>query len=268
LAPSDPETVAVYRDSSFVLDEHDRAVGAILIADAIIEHCDRAWARSRDLESATPKERWRAIASIHDTFPDIWRHLDRARKVLASRGVTTAGYDDLRPNARRAASNPGLDGSKAVDAAAFDDAKRAVSELKLAVSGADWDAIEARTQGLVKAPIGRRGRQRFAFAGSLAAFVTGTLVWTFAMLPHGEARAAGTMAGELRLVSEQRKLQIVMRESELSGRCLPTPAHELVQLLVQDNQRTKATLFSVGYVLNCGVDPVVLHWMTAPAPKH
>jgi hypothetical protein len=256
----------VYRDSSFVLDEHDRAVGAVLIADAILEYCERALTRSRDLES-TPKERWRAIASIHDAFPDIWRHLDRARKVLASRGVNTAGYDDLRPNARRAASNPGLDGSKAFDAVALDDVMRAVSELKLAVSGADWDAIEARTQGLVKAPIGRRARQRIAFAGSLAAFVTGTLLWTFAMMPHREARAKGTMAGELRLVTEQRKLQIVMREAELGGRCLPAPAHELVQLLVQDNQRQKATMFSMGYLLNCGIDPVVVHWMTAPAPK-
>jgi hypothetical protein len=262
--------MGVYRDSSFVLDEHDRAVGAILIAEAIVDHCDRAWARSRDVENTTPKQRWRAIATIHDTFPDTWRHLDRARKVLAARGVNTAGYDDLRPHARRAATSiPHRDAAGSVDGAAFDDIKRAVGELKLAVSGADWVAIEARTQGLVKAPIGRRTRQRVAFAGSLAAFVTATLVWTFAMMSHGaEARAAGTMAGELRLVTEQRKLQIVMREADLGGRCLPPQAHELMQMLVQDNQRLKATMFSVGYLLNCGADPVVLHWMTAPGPGH
>jgi hypothetical protein len=262
------ETKGVYRDTSTVVDEHDRAVGAILIGEAIVDECERTWQRVQDETTATPKQRWRAIGALHDTFPDIWRHLDRARRVLASRGIHTAGYDDLRPQARRAASNPGLDGSEAFDAAALDDVRRGIAELKLALPGADWDGIEARTQGLVRVPLPRRARQRITFAGSLAAFVIATLAWTFSMLPHSEARAAGTMAGDLRLVTEERRLHIIQRESDLGGRCLPAPAHELVQLLVQDDQRLKATMFSIGYLLHCGADPVVVHWMTAPGRHH
>jgi hypothetical protein len=250
----------VYRDATNALDEHDRAVAALLIGEALTDECDRAWARWRDEETATPTERWRAIREIHDTFPDIWRHLDRARRVLASRGINTAGYDELRPHARRAASNPGLDGSEAFDVAALDDVKRGLAELKLALPGADWAAIETRTQGLVKLPLSRKWRQRLTLGGGAVAFVA-TIASLFMVLPHQEARAAAaSMETELRLVSAQRKLQIVQLEADLSGRCLPPPAHELTKLLVQDGQRLEAATFASIYTLHCGEDPLVIHW--------
>ena len=253
-------TQRVYRDAANSLDEHDRAVGAILIGEALLYECDRAWARWRDEETATPAERWRAIREIHDTFPDIWRHLDRARRVLASRGVNTAGYDELRPHARRAASNPGLDGSEAFDVEALDDVKRGLAELKLALPGAEWAAIEARTQGLVRLPLSRKWRQRLTLGGSAAAFVA-TIAWLFSILPHHEARAASaSMETELRVVSEQRKMQIVQLEWNLSGRCLPPQAHDLTKLLVQDGQRLEAATFATIYTMHCGEDPLVIHW--------
>ncbi|HUJ57683.1 MAG TPA: hypothetical protein VLX92_04310, partial [Kofleriaceae bacterium] len=151
----------MYRDLSTDLDERDRAVGAILMGEALVDGCERAVARAGG-ESTPPPERWRAIAHVHDAYLDIWRHLDQARRVLADRGANTMAYDELRPNVRRAATNPGLDGERAVDCDALEDARRAIGELKLAVPGADWDAIDARTQGLVNAPLGHRAKHRLA----------------------------------------------------------------------------------------------------------
>src|SRR5439155_13071085 len=131
---------------------------------------------------AAQHDRWRAIADAHDAYPEIWRYFDRARRVLAQRGANTASYDELRPNARRAATDPGLDGERAIDTAALDDARRALEALKLAVPGADWDAIAARTQGLVRAPLVRRRRQRLAVAGVIGAFALAVVVWLVAAL--------------------------------------------------------------------------------------
>ncbi|HEY1556656.1 MAG TPA: hypothetical protein VGF94_17595 [Kofleriaceae bacterium] len=259
----------MYRDASIALDEHDRAVGAILIGEALREECDRAWVRSRDLETTSPRQRWRAIVEIHDLVPEIWRHLDRARKVLATRGANTAGYDELRPNAQPTASNPGLDGERAIDEAAIDDAKRGLAELKLAAPGADWAAIEARTQGLVRIPFRRKHRQRLSFAGGAAAIAFAASAWLFAIAPaHGEVIKHANMASELRLVTEQRKLQIDVLIANVGERCTPAGAHELMRLLVLDGRNEDARTFAAGYIAHCGEDPVVVHWAKAPHPKH
>src|SRR3954470_1938214 len=76
------------------LDERDRAVGAILIGESLIAACDRA----RVVGVAGTAEGWRAIQDAHDAFPEIWRQFDRARRVLAQRGVNVGGYDELRPH--------------------------------------------------------------------------------------------------------------------------------------------------------------------------
>jgi len=141
----------MYRDTADAADEHDRAVGAILIGEALIADCERA-AASKPISPDNPMVEstvhWRAIADAHDAYPEAWRHFDRARKVLANRGANTAAYDELRPHARRAVTKAG---DTNIDQQALDDARRAVAELKLAVPGADWAAIAARTDGLVHA---------------------------------------------------------------------------------------------------------------------
>ena len=53
-------------------------------------------------DSLSHRDRWRKITDIHDTYPQIWQHLDRARDVLVKRGGNTLRYDELRPKARRA----------------------------------------------------------------------------------------------------------------------------------------------------------------------
>ena len=259
----------MYRDASIALDEHDRAVGAILIADALREECDRAWARSRDLEGASARERWRAIVEIHDTVPEIWRHLDRARRVLAVRGANTAAYDELRPNAQPTASNPGLAGERAIDEAALDDAKRGIAELKLAVPGADWDAIETRTQGLVKVPLSRRRRQRLAIVSAAVTVSIAMFAWLYAVVPaHAETPRPAGMASELRLVAEQRKLKIDILIAGLGERCIPSDVHDLMRLLVLDGRTDDARAFANGYTSRCGDDPVVAHWAKAPHAHH
>jgi hypothetical protein len=258
----------VYRDTSQELDEHDRAVGAILIGEAIIDDCDRAFIRARDHHEAPQQERWRAIADVHDAYPEIWRHLDRARRVLANRGANTAAYDELRPHARRAAVDPGLDGERALDSAAFDDARRALEELKLAVPGADWDAIAARTQGLVRAPlVARKRRQRLAVAGVIGVFAIAVTGWLFAIIPEHRQSRREAMRDELRVVDQQRKLKIVALEGGLGARCAPDEAHELMRLLVLDGRGLDARAFATDYTSRCGTDSVIDHWAHAPLPR-
>ena len=132
----------MYRDSAQLLDEHDRVVGAILIGEALTDYCDHA-AHLVEIPATAANDRWRAVHEVHDTYPEIWRHLDRARGELARRGGNTIAYDDLRPHVKRAAT----DSEAKVDGEALDEAKRAIAELKLAVPGADWKAIAARTAG-------------------------------------------------------------------------------------------------------------------------
>src|ERR1700733_6981607 len=165
----------MYRDAANELDEHDRGVSAILIAEALIDDCERAVARIRQPAAAPVQDRWRAMHEVHDAYPEIWRHLDRGRRVLAARGANTAAYDELRPLARRAPEavapvHEGDDPTPEIDSGTLDDARRALAELKLVVPGADWSAIEARTAGLVRAPLGRRYRHRLLVAMVVSGF--------------------------------------------------------------------------------------------------
>jgi hypothetical protein len=256
----------VYRDSAHELDEHDRAVGAILIGEALLDECDRATAIAGAPATASPQDRWRAIGDAHDAFPEVWRHLDRARRLLASRGSNTAEYDEMRPQVRRAASDPGLDGERALDTAALDDARRACAALKLALPGADWDAIAARTQGLVRAPLSRRRRDRIVLAGLIGCFAIAFAGWLFAIVPEHKRDPREIMRDELTVVAQQRKLKIVSLQGELGERCEAQPAHELMRLLVLDGRGTDAHAFASGYLARCGDDPVVDHWDHAPLP--
>jgi len=257
----------MYRDGAQTLDELDRAVGAMLVGEALIDECDRAAVRSKTEHEE--RDRWRAIADVHDTYPEIWRHLDRARRVLAQRGTNVTGYDELRPRVRRAASDPGLDGERALDPRALDDARRAVEELKLAVPGADWAAIAARTQGLVRAPlVARRRRQRLAVAGVLSLFALAVGGWLVAIVPEHKQSRREAMKQELVVVDQQRKLKIVALEGGLGERCAPDEARELMRLLVLDGRGLDARSFASGYTARCGDDSVIEHWAHAPLPHH
>src|SRR6187549_3744715 len=128
----------MYRDSVNAIDEHDRAVGAILIGESLIAQCERAVDTFRNPHA---HDRWRAAREIHDDYPEIWRQLDRARSVLASRGANTAAYEEIRPNVKPSLAVPSATQDTEIDIEALDDARRAVAELKLAVPGADWKAI-------------------------------------------------------------------------------------------------------------------------------
>src|SRR5262245_32067369 len=123
----------MYRDTATALDEHDRAVGAILIGEALVAQCERNVGRARDQRLSHTHDRWTAMREIHDDYPEIWRQLDRARAVLAARGANTAGYEELRPHVRPTLALPSEKHETALDPEALDDARRAIAELKLAV---------------------------------------------------------------------------------------------------------------------------------------
>jgi len=193
--------------------------------------------------------------------------LDRARRVLARRGGNTARYDEMRPHARRAASDPGLDGERAVDTSALEDARRALEELKLAVPGADWAAIATRTQGLVRAPlVAKKRKQRLAIAGVLAGFSLAVAGWLVAIVPVHHRSRREVMRDELRVVDQQRKLKIVSLAGGLGDRCAPDEAHELMKLLVLDGRGLDARAFASDYTARCGTDSVIDHWAHAPLP--
>lgn len=257
----------MYRDTSQALDEHDRAVGALLIGEALIDDCDRAAVRARGGAAADAHARWRAIADVHDTYPEIWRYLDRARRVLATRGANTAAYDELRPHAARAATDSESEG-ESLDTRALEEARRALEQLKLAVPGADWDAIAARTEGLARSPLARRRRQRAALAGVIGVCAFVFVGWLIAIVPEHKQSQREVMRGELHVVEQQRKLKIATLTGALDQRCAPAEAHELVRLLVQDGRGGDARTFADDYTGRCGEDPVIDHWAHAPRPGH
>jgi hypothetical protein len=253
----------MYRDSANALDEHDRAVGAILIGEALIDHCERAGSVIQNT-STERNERWRTLIGVHDTYPEIWRHLDRARGVLASRGANTATYDDIRPLARRAPTN--AEGTR-VDRGALDSARRAVEELKLAAPGADWLAIQRRTNGLVELPLSRAKNQRTALVAIATLFITVVAAWGVGMIPERKVNRREAMRRELSEVTLQRKVRIEAVRVELGLSCDVERARELTKLLVMDGRRPEARAFGFGYLGRCGDDSVVDNWSNAPDPK-
>jgi hypothetical protein len=256
----------MYRDEATALDEHDRVVGAILIGEALMDSCERAVVRTLKPDPALPHDRWRAVAELHDTFPEVWRHLDRARRLLAGRGANTIAYDELRPHARRAPTRN--DETASIERAAFDDVKRAIAELKLAVPGADWDGIEARTQDLVDVPLSRRRRNRVIAAGVIAAFGFALVTWFYAIMPNHKTPPAEVMHRELHQIQLERKLDIEALNVSLGARCDLDRARRLVKQLVLDGRGPDAANFTTTYVSRCGDDAVLEHWAHAPRPHH
>lgn len=252
----------MYRDSANALDEHDRAVGAILISEVLIDECEKARVsiRATDVDR---NERWRTITDVHDTYPEVWRHLDRARSLLATRGANTASYDEMRPHAKRAPTNAeGTD----IDKDAIEDARRAVEDLKLAVPGADWAAIRRRTAGLLHAKLARPRGQRTIVVALLALFVMALSAWFISIIPERKVDRREAMRRELSEVASQRKVRIELTRFELGLDCNVERARELTRLLALDGRTVEARAFGLDYISRCGDDSVVDNWAHAPAP--
>jgi len=270
-----PNTRAgMYRDASPTVDERDRAVGAILIGEALIASCERA--RSIGDRDRHRPDAWRAIRDAHDEFPEIWRSLDRARHELARRGINVIGYDELRPTVQTRLATAGDSGDGMhVDPKALDDARRGVDLLKLAVPGADWAAIEHRTSGLVAAPLARRKHQRVALAAFAVPVTLALLAWISSRIPRADAEAAAAMRRSLAELAKQRELvdiasqrraKIVELQRAVDDQCKPPEAHELARQLVLDGRVEDVRQFAVDYTARCGEDPVVANWARAPRP--
>jgi len=253
----------MYRDSANLLDERDRAVGAILISEALIDHCEHAGTVIRN-KATERNERWRTLIGVQDTYPEIWRHLDRARSLLAHRGANTASFDEMRPYARRAPTNPeGTD----LERSAIDDARRAVEELKLAAPGADWNAIEKRTAGLVDLPLSRAKHQRSLIIAVATLFIAVIAAWGIGMIPERKVNRRAAMRRELTEVALERKVRIDVVRFGLGTLCDTERARELTKLLVMDGRAAEARTFGVGYIQRCGDDSVVDNWAHAPDPN-
>jgi hypothetical protein len=252
----------MYRDEANAVDEHDRAVGAILIGEALIAQCERSADRIRDPHAP---ERWRAMREIQDDYPEIWRQLDRARQVLAARGANTQAYEDMRPHVRRSVTALREEQIEVIDRDALEDARRAIAELKLAVPGADWKAIAKRTHDLVEMPELRRD-QRFAVAGIVSFVTLAILTWFLSSIPEKKVDEREVMRHELTEVALQRKVKIQYLQLAIGNRCDPPIAHEYVKLLVMDGRHETANTFADDYLGRCGEDTVVENWANAPRP--
>lgn len=255
----------MYRDAKTALDERDRAVGAILIGEALIATCERA----QVIGEAHGPDAWRAIRDAHDDFPEIWRSLDRARQVLATRGLNVTGYDELRPHVRTQLATGGADtdaDAVRVDPVALDDARRAANELKLAVPGADWTAIEQRTRGLVRAPLLRHRRNRLIVGAFVVPFLIAAVGWTSMLVPRKRPDPRAVLRRELAEITWLRRMKIMELASSLGDRCELAQARELARELVMDGRGVEAGRFGASYTVRCGEDPVVVHWANAPLP--
>jgi hypothetical protein len=252
----------VYRDSVSRPDEHDRAVGAIQIADGLIVDCLAALTR---LRGSDKPERWAAARALHDQFPEIWTQLDTARRVLAGRGANTTGYDELRRHVNPVLSVSHLDGSHEIDGSGLDDARRGLDELKLSMPGADWRAIDARTKGLVRTSI-VRGGQRVVAAGVFAAFAFAVTAWASALVPNRRVDRGAEMQRELATVVVERQARIAQLGAVIGDRCDAHNVHELMKLLVMDGRWQDARAYGETYQGRCGDDPIVEKWASAPRP--
>ena len=252
----------MYRDEAFALDEHDRAVGSILIGESLMAQCERSADRIRNPHDP---ERWRAMREIQDDYPEIWRQLDRAREILAARGVNTMKYEERRPHVRRSVAVESEDHSQSVDVEALEDARRAIAELKLAVPGADWKAIAKRTQDMVELPELRR-RNRLPVFGIVSFVVLAVATWFMSSIPDPKVDERELMRQELTEVASQRKVKIRYLALAIGERCDAPVAHEYVKLLVMDGQGDQAERFADGYLGRCGEDTVVENWANAPRP--
>lgn len=268
----------MYRDAASALDEHDRAVGAILIGETLVAQCERAVERIRNPHAT---ERWGAMRDLHDDYAEIWRQLDRARHELSLRGVNTTGYEELRPQVKPTISAPSApsaapsaaararaDRDQAIDLEALEDARRAIAELKLAVPGADWKAIARRTHELVEIPALRR-RHRLAVTGVVAGVMCGLTMLILGAMPAPKKDPGLEMRREISTIAQQRKvklhyLALAIDHGEPS--CDRPIAHDYVKLLVMDGRGDDAEAFADRYLGRCGEDTVVENWANAPRP--
>jgi hypothetical protein len=182
--------------------------------------------------------------------------------------VNVIGYDELRPHVRTRLATSGDDDAVRVDPAALDDARRCAHELKLAVPGADWAAIDRRTIGLVRAPLIQRQRFRVAAAAIVGMFALVAVLWVSTLVPQSRRDPVAAMRKELAQVAQHRRVRIVELSHAIADRCDPAEAQELAKQLVMDGRSTEAKSFAADYTARCGDDIVIEHWVNAPLPSH
>jgi hypothetical protein len=253
----------MYRDGAHEVDEHDRAVGAILIGESLLAQCEHAAKRFREPHAL---DRWTTLRDAQDAYPEIWRQLDRAQQVLAARGANTAGYENLRPHVR-ASLVPGDDDSdQNVDPEALDDVRRAIAALKLAVPGADWGAIDKRTSVLVDDPALKKRRLRSIFV-VLAILTALGAIWVIAAMPEKKVSERELMRRELAEVRRERQVEINALAHAAEMTCFAPSAQEYVKLLVFDGRRKDAAAFADDYIARCGKDKIIEKWAEFARPR-
>lgn len=248
--------------------------GAVLIAETAMATCEAA-VKVIGAETSTPAERWRAVMALHDQFPEVWTHLDRARRELAARGANTIAYDELRPKASRTAVEALEDqvDKKAVKTDALADARRGIEALKLAVPGTDWRELDARTSAAANAvPVRSYMRPRLV-AGIGAVMGSLVVLFAFSITTPGQRAHAATaaqtraeMKREISEIREDRHEEIAELKMSMTKACEPQKAHALIRLLVLDGRNPEAKTFGEHYQESCGDDPLIEQWVKAPDP--
>ena len=259
--PAGAILAGMYRDSSHRPADHDRAVGAIQIADGLIADCAAAAAA---LGGPERQERWSALRTLHDGYPELWNQLDAARRILAARGANTTGYDELREQVTPLAV-ANLDGSRPPDPIVLDYARRALEELRLAMPGADWQELEARGKKLAATRIARRGR--LAIVGVVGGFALAVCVWGTAMIPKYRPSRAMLLRAELAQVVLERRARIDELSMSIGEVCDRPRVLELMRLYVMDGRFEDAKAYGERYEMRCGEDMAVRKWANAPKPK-
>ena len=239
----------MYRDTASTLDEHDRAVGAILIGEALVETCEQAQAVER---SPRLHDSWRAFAEASVLSRGLAPPRPRAQGARAARPQ----HRRLRraAAARRRSRSP---------AARRSTARRSTKRSARSASSSSRCPAPTGTRSRLAPPASsaRRSRaeqqQRSSSArppvALLGARVSRRSSRAPADAPRGDARRT-------RQIAQQRKLKIPRSCGSRWARVASRPRRtSLVKLLVLDGRGPDAKAFGADYVVRCGEDEVVEH---------
>ena len=219
--------------------------------------------------TTTTSELELAIGEAQQIYPEIWRHLDEARGLLAERGEDVSLFDQLRRHERLELGVTGVDVTEQMDAfgrtqqvktatfnaGGYQRARAAIQSLMTAMPEVDWAAVAREEDRQIKAAgslhagkwLGMAKTAGIAAVLAVCAVVTYRLIWNVGEDDSPRRRPAKALSPQDRKAMEavnrewnERAARIDQLRSRI-GLCDRDDLQELARLLREDRQLTAAS---------------------------